>query len=473
MAILARWQATIVDDAGNIQPGASVEVRREEPGLPLVTIYSDRDGTMPLGNPMTADSEGFAAFHVLGGAYRITATKNGFSRVWRYVGIGNAGEQDGIASGVRLRFNDDTADSNPGEGYLKFNNADLASVTEIHVSDLSFLGFDISAFIDTFDDGGVVSNRGLLTIQSANEDGFFVCQITGSVAVDGSPSTYRTLSVTPLAFSEATFLQDDIVGIAFNQAGGGLAAPVGFADIQQINTQRLLGRSTAGTGVIEQLTLSQVLDLIGSAAWGDILYRGQTAWARLAAGTAGQILRTQGAGANPQWVDPPLGWEDIEAGSVSGAASFDFPLGDYDIVKAYIAVFVETDGRDLLMRMSNDGGSSFLSGAGDYKWGADWGGSGVAASGSDTKIEMNGTDTLGNAASEGYWLELTFHRFNQTGNYKAVHGRGTWARTDGQVLNGGFGGVLLDNTNVVDAIQILPNTGNVTATWHVEGRNIS
>jgi hypothetical protein len=39
-------------------------------------------------------------------------------------------------------------------------------------------------------------------------------------------------------------------------------------------------------------------------AQGDILYRSASGeWTRLAAGTDGQVLETQGAGANPQWVD--------------------------------------------------------------------------------------------------------------------------------------------------------------------------
>jgi len=39
------------------------------------------------------------------------------------------------------------------------------------------------------------------------------------------------------------------------------------------------------------------------AAQGDILYFDGTNWTRLPAGTAGQLLSTQGANANPQWVD--------------------------------------------------------------------------------------------------------------------------------------------------------------------------
>ena len=65
-------------------------------------------------------------------------------------------------------------------------------------------------------------------------------------------------------------------------------------------------RKTGSTGDPEDCTLSEVLDLIGSAAQGDILYRGASTWARLPAGTSGEYLKTLGAGANPDW-DTPAG----------------------------------------------------------------------------------------------------------------------------------------------------------------------
>jgi len=66
-------------------------------------------------------------------------------------------------------------------------------------------------------------------------------------------------------------------------------------------TSRIHGRATAGAGAGEELTLTQVLDLVGSAAQGDILYRGASSWTRLGAGTSGQYLKTQGAAADPVW----------------------------------------------------------------------------------------------------------------------------------------------------------------------------
>jgi hypothetical protein len=77
-----------------------------------------------------------------------------------------------------------------------------------------------------------------------------------------------------------------------------------YAKIQNVSaTSRILGRKTAAAGDTEECTLSEVLDFIGSAAQGDILYRGASAWARLGAGTSGQFMKTSGAGANPAWSD--------------------------------------------------------------------------------------------------------------------------------------------------------------------------
>jgi hypothetical protein len=46
--------------------------------------------------------------------------------------------------------------------------------------------------------------------------------------------------------------------------------------------------------------IQSLLDVIGSTR-GDVLYRGTSAWARLAAGSSGNFLKTQGAGADPVW----------------------------------------------------------------------------------------------------------------------------------------------------------------------------
>lgn len=65
-----------------------------------------------------------------------------------------------------------------------------------------------------------------------------------------------------------------------------------------IPTQNPLPVGNGGTG---QTTATAAFDALApsSPAQGDILYYNGTHWVRLAAGTSGQALKTQGAGANP------------------------------------------------------------------------------------------------------------------------------------------------------------------------------
>ncbi len=136
---------------------------------------------------------------------------------------------------------------------------------------------------------------------------------------DASPNTYvwngaAWVQIAGSAVSGLNQLTGDVT------AGPGTGSQVAtipnntvtYAKIQDVSaTKRILARKTAGSGDIEEATLSEILDFITSAAQGDILYRGAATWARLGAGTSGQFLKTQGAGADPVWAT-------VAAGSVFG-----------------------------------------------------------------------------------------------------------------------------------------------------------
>lgn len=78
---------------------------------------------------------------------------------------------------------------------------------------------------------------------------------------------------------------------------------VTYPKMQNVSaTSRILGRKTAGAGTVEELTTSELLDFVGSTR-GQILYRGASGWVALGPGTSGQILQTNGAGADPSWVN--------------------------------------------------------------------------------------------------------------------------------------------------------------------------
>lgn len=94
---LASRSMTVQDTEGRVVPYAWVEVRREDvAGLPLANLYSDRAGTVGLGNPVQTNAYGFVQFFVSGGAFKITSylDDGSYESILRYEGIGRGSEVD-------------------------------------------------------------------------------------------------------------------------------------------------------------------------------------------------------------------------------------------------------------------------------------------------------------------------------------------------------------------------------------------
>jgi len=70
---LPRYNGVVQDAQGNLVAGASILVRREVPGLPVVQVYANDDATGALGSPFVT-VDGRFGFYVAEGKYRITAT---------------------------------------------------------------------------------------------------------------------------------------------------------------------------------------------------------------------------------------------------------------------------------------------------------------------------------------------------------------------------------------------------------------
>jgi hypothetical protein len=121
--------------------------------------------------------------------------------------------------------------------------------------------------------------------------------------------TLATQSGTFSGTSSGTNTGDQTISLTGDVTGSGTGSfaatiandAVTNAKLANMTASTIKARITASTGDPEDATLTQVLDLVGSAAQGDILYRDASTWTRLGAGTSGQYLQTQGAAANPQW----------------------------------------------------------------------------------------------------------------------------------------------------------------------------
>jgi hypothetical protein len=287
MSTFARFQRTIVNGAGDIQAGAQITVRDRNAALSLANLYSDRAGATPITNPFNADSNGFAAFFCRGSAYQITATLGSFSITWDYEGIGTAGEADvgDILVGVAFQaewvtahlynvndlvthngstficilghtsgsttepgvgvsyatnwafiakrgndapkwlFNTAVTNADPGTGQFKFDNATLASVTKLYISESGseFNNPDYSAYIALWGTGTEIANRGYLLFRSVlNPSKYALFRVVGTTTascVTDNGAWDTVTSITLVSSAGGAFLASEEVGITWTKNG--------------------------------------------------------------------------------------------------------------------------------------------------------------------------------------------------------------------------------------------------------------
>lgn len=99
--------------------------------------------------------------------------------------------------------------------------------------------------------------------------------------------------------------------------GSNAIVSVGNVDGRDVSADgSTLDSHVASTSNPHSVTASQVsaIPAIASPAHGDIIYRDASSWTRLAAGTSGQFLQTNGSGSAPSWVSGGTGAVHVASG---------------------------------------------------------------------------------------------------------------------------------------------------------------
>lgn len=197
------------------------------------------------------------------------------------------------------------------------------------------------------------------------------------------------------------------------------------------------------------MPLSDILDaLTGSGVWGDILYRGQNAWTLLSAGTSGQLLQTQGPGANPIWGG---GLTTISSGNLTGTNVDITNISESfsALVLSIVGASSDTATRQVIVRGSVDNGGTFDTTAGNYR------GTLIAnttpASSTLATFAEHGANV---AAATAINMTLIILNYQANGGFPLSF----WASTD-TAANRSVGGSIYigSSTNNIDALSILWN----------------
>ena len=186
--------------------------------------------------------------------------------------------------------------------YTANNLSAFASTTSAQLAGV--LSNESGTGLAVFNDGATITNSTI--------NGLTFTGTAGSTLNVGTGGTLGTLAYQSGTFSgtssgvntgdQTITLTGDVTGTGTGSFAATIAnSAVSNAKMANMTASTIKANVTGGSAAPTDATLSQVLDLVGSASQGDILYRGASTWTRLPAGALGNVLISGGASANPAW----------------------------------------------------------------------------------------------------------------------------------------------------------------------------
>jgi hypothetical protein len=376
----------------NAAPGAGYIARFFQSGTTTpVTVFSDVSLNTPWGTSVTADAEGvFPAVFSSGGAIKATIETPAGAVVATIDPVqsiaGNAASAESV-----------TFTPTPE---LPFTNVQAAIVGAAASAASGFAVFGL----------GVTGSVGL--IASLND----TTTASGLYRFDAT-----TTGAYPTGVAAA-----DTGAVRVERETAGSAWMVLYHDTTDRVFYRRMNASTWGAW------REKIIADIG-ATQGDILFRSATAWTRLAAGTSGQVLRTNGAGANPSWVTPTATGITLGTAVTASGVNVDFTgiPATANRVK-FMLVDVSTSGVSPLMLQIGDSGgvettgyTGVITNVQGSVTPAAFGGSGFELSATVAAATITGVVTISRITGNTWVVDAALARTDGTARYTTSVGAKT------------------------------------------------
>lgn len=288
-----------------------------------------------------------------------------------------------------------------------------------------------------------------------------------AAGLDASKPTAATLAATIPAGSTAFYYATDN-GKLYAVEGGGSAWVQLNGSATAIADDRIMANISGGSAVPVANTLSDIIDACIGNTQGSLLYRGASSWSALAPGTAGQVLTSGGAGANPSWAAGGGGGSSdmvlLQSQNFSAVSSVDFTNKMTDTYKTYILrgshFRYSADWNAAYMRFSHDGGSTFDSGTNYSVQTLTWHNAttdpnGWGASGTEWYVTGGAGQTVARSTS----FEYTLQDMRVATERKAIHGSSYGYGADDSFYHQMRQGSYNDVTNKQDSIRIAVASG--------------
>jgi hypothetical protein len=183
---------------------------------------------------------------------------------------------------VTLKLRQGTKAAIPTTGMVLGEPLYCTDTTELYVATATDAKAPITIDVSSFDALGAVASGDLIYMYDV------------SVAAAGIKAKKITFDDFKTALNIPTASTDEKVACASGATAGYLGT-AGSDGVLRAGTG--IAMTAGGSNAYTTLSL-----YFASEAQGDIIYRGASAWGRLAVGAAGTLLQAGGAGTNPTWI---------------------------------------------------------------------------------------------------------------------------------------------------------------------------